>query len=78
MKKFLWYNLEKLKNDLDYFIVSYISLILIQFNLYFSYFKNMNLVSSLIIGIVFSIFFIYISIMKKAFNYKKIIKNIFL
>lgn len=77
MKRFLWYNITKLRNDSEYFIVSYISLITIQLPLYFSYFKNKNLLSSLIFAIIFSIFFIYITIMKKNFKILESIKKVF-
>lgn len=78
MKKFLWYDLKKLRNDSEYFSVSYISLILIQLPLYSSYFKNKNLVSDLIFGIIASIFFIYLTFMKKNFKISEVFKSIFL
>ncbi len=75
MKKFFWYNLKKLRNDYEYFSVSYISLIFIQLYLYT---KNKNSVFDLIFGIITSIFFIYLNFMKKNFKISEVFKNIFL
>lgn len=77
MKKFLWYDLKKLREDSKYFSVSYISLILIQLPLYHSFFKNKNLVTDLFFGIITSIFFIYLTFMKKNFKMSEVYKNIF-
>lgn len=74
-KKFLWYNVNKLKEDVEYFNISILSLILIQCGFYLSYIKNTDLFSSLIFGIIFSLFFIYILIIKKTFSLKESIKN---
>lgn len=74
-KKFLWYNLNKLKKDAEYFNISILSLILMQCGFYLSYIKNTNLISSLVLGVIFSIFFIYALIIKKDFSIKEAIKN---
>ncbi|MBY0756937.1 hypothetical protein K5V21_16065 [Clostridium sardiniense] len=77
MKKFLWYNIEKLKTDIDYFSVSYISLIFIQLPLYSSFFRNINLFSDLVLGIISSSFFLYMTFTKKDFTLIDVFKNLF-
>ncbi|MGL5477894.1 MAG: hypothetical protein ACRDCB_02430 [Clostridium sp.] len=68
MKKFLWFNITKLKTDSEYFVVSYIYVITAQVGFYSSFIGNKNLFYDLILGIISSIFFIYITFMKKDFK----------
>ena len=71
MKRFLWFNLKKIKTDADYFLVVFILLIIIQLSVYFPLGKSFDFLD-LIYGGVDTIFFLYISFCKKDFSYKDV------
>ncbi|WP_446898437.1 hypothetical protein ACSVC9_00480 [Clostridium sp. LBM24168] len=70
MKRFLWFNIEKLRNDAEYFLVTYILIIFIQLAFWF---KIENL-GDIIWGAVFSLFFLYLTFIKKNFTLKDVWK----
>lgn len=78
MKKFLWFNINKLKKDPEYFVVSYIFIITAQVAFYTSFIRNTDFFYDLIIGVICSIFFIYITFMKKEFKIIEAIKKAFI
>lgn len=73
MKRFLWFNIEKLKEDPDYFLVIFLFLIIIQLAFYFPLDKSQDF-GDIVFGISTSIFFIYTLFCKKKFTYKDIWK----
>lgn len=70
MKRFLWFNLEKLKKDPDYFLMNSLFLIVVQMIFYFPTGKSQQV--SILSGITTSIFFLYTVICKKDFTYKDV------
>lgn len=70
MKRFLWFNLEKLKKDPDYFLMTSLFLIVVQMIFYFPTGKSQQV--SILSGITTSIFFLYTVICKKDFTYKDV------
>ena len=72
MKYFLWFNLDKIKKDPDYFLINFLFLILVQLVFYLptGQLKNLNIFS----GILTSIFFVYILFCKKEYSYKEVWK----
>ncbi|HHD2754316.1 TPA: hypothetical protein ACOTG0_003170 [Clostridium perfringens] len=73
MKRFLWFNIEKLKEDPDYFLVIFLFLIIIQLAFYFPLDKSQDF-GDIVLGISTSIFFIYTLFCKKKFTYKDVWK----
>lgn len=73
MKRFLWFNIEKLRVDIEYFLVVYILLIFLQVAFYYPINKQME-ISHWVFGGITSILFIYISFMKKEFCSKDVLK----
>ncbi|MDD3223631.1 MAG: hypothetical protein PHX70_02810 [Clostridium sp.] len=70
MKRFLWFNIEKLKNDPDYFLMSYILIIFVQLG----FWTKIHDLSSIVFGSIFSILFLYLTFIKKDFTLKDIWK----
>ena len=70
MKRFLWFNLEKLKKDPDYFLMTSLFLIVVQMIFYFPTGKSQQV--SILSGITTSIFFLYTIICKKEFTFKDV------
>ena len=70
MKRLLWFNLEKLKKDPDYFLMTSLFLIVVQMIFYFPTGKSQQV--SILSGITTSIFFLYTVICKKDFTYKDV------
>ncbi|ELC8424519.1 hypothetical protein QYB63_001081 [Clostridium perfringens] len=70
MKRFLWFNLEKIKTDPDYFLINFLFLILVQCVFYFPTGRARSV--SISSGILTSIFFVYILLCKKDFSYKDV------
>lgn len=75
MKYFLWFNLKKIKTDIDYCLLTFLFLILIQLAFYFPY--NPKKLYKLFFGLVFSVFFIYCLIVKKDFKLIDVWKKFF-
>ncbi|EDT13262.1 hypothetical protein AC3_A0621 [Clostridium perfringens E str. JGS1987] len=71
MKRFLWFNLEKLKTDKEYFLVVFMFLIIIQLAFYFPLNKSLDF-SNIFLGFIFTLFFIYVTFCKKTFSYKEV------
>lgn len=71
MKRFLWFNLEKLKNDADYFLITNLFLVITQLAFYFPLSKSFD-IKDLIGGGIFSIFHICILFFKKEFKYSDV------
>lgn len=69
MKYFLWFNLDKVKNDKDYFLLSYLSVIMAQLASWFPK-KGYLDFEDYIYGVVWGIFFIYLSFSRKNFKFK--------
>lgn len=70
LKRFLWFNLDKIKKDPDYFLINFLFLILVQLAFYFptGRLKSVNILS----GVLTSIFFLYILLCKKEYTYKEV------
>ena len=71
MKRFLWFNLEKLKKDPDYFLMTFLFLSVIQMVFYFPTGKSQQV--NIVSGIVTSVFFLYTLFCKKEFSYKNVL-----
>lgn len=70
MKRFLWFNIKKMKNDPDYFLVSYILLIFVQL----AFWIKIHNLSDIVFASVFSVLFLYLTFIKKNFTLKDIWK----
>lgn len=73
MKRFFCLNIEKIKTDSDYFLMTILFLVLAQLTLYIP-FQKVGL-SELVAGIFFSGMFIYALLTKKNFTYKDVLKS---
>ena len=73
MKRFLWFNLYKLKSDVDYFLITFLFLILVQLSFYFPLNGTINF-KDLVGGVSTSVFFIYVLFCKKTFKVKDVWK----
>lgn len=71
MKRFLWFNLEKAKKDPDYFLMTFLFLIVVQMIFYFPTGKLKG--TDIISGALTSIFFLYILFSKKEFSWKNVL-----
>ncbi|GAA0742479.1 hypothetical protein [Clostridium oceanicum] len=75
MNYFLWFNLKKIKTDIDYFLLTLLFLILIQLAFYLPW--NPKKLYNLFFGMIFSIFFIYCLTVNKDFKLKDVLKLFF-
>lgn len=73
MKRFLWFNLEKLRTDVEYFLVSYILVIIATITFLFP--KSEYKFGDAIFGGASFIFFIYLTSMKRDFSLKNVWKR---
>lgn len=73
MERFLWFNVKKLRTDCDYFFISFLFLTLLQLIFYFP--PRGESLKLKIIGIIFSVFYIYIILIKKEFTLKDLWKS---
>jgi len=73
LKRVLWFNIEKMKKDPDYFLVSYILLISIQL----AFWTRIHNLSDIVFGSLFSVLFLYLTFIKKNFTLKDIWKLFF-
>ena len=71
MTRFLWFNLYKLKSDVDYFLITFLFLVVVQLSFYFPLNGNLDF-KDLVGGALTSIFFIYVLFCKKNFKVKDV------
>lgn len=82
MKYFLWFNLKKLKTDIDYFLVTFLIVSMFILNTILAYFypihinKNINY-SHVFIDIIIFFFWIWLIFVKKDFSFGKIVAKLF-
>ena len=74
MERFLWFNVKKLRTDCDYFLITFLFLTLVQVVCYFPI--NKLTLKYIILGIIHSILYLYIILMKKEFTLKDLWKGI--
>jgi len=72
LKRFFIFNTEKLKNDIEYFLVTYVLLIFIQL----AFWCRVRNLSDIVFGSIFSLFFLYLTFMKRSFTLKDVWKLI--
>ncbi|CAB1248299.1 hypothetical protein [Clostridium sp. HV4-5-A1G] len=70
MKRFFIFNTEKLKNDVEYFLVTYVLVIFIQL----IFWVKIDDLGDIVFGTIFSIFFLYLTFMKKKFTLREVWK----
>lgn len=70
MNRFLWFNIDKLRDDSEYFLVTYMLTFFMQLALW----SKVKDIGDIIFGCIFSIFFIYLTFMKKSFSLKDVWK----
>lgn len=77
MKRFLWFNIDKIKNDSDYFLIVFMFLVLTQLSFYILPIKMEKeyKIYNLIPALVFSIFFLWTLFTKKSFNFKDVLNS---
>jgi hypothetical protein len=80
MKYFLWFNLNKLKTDIDYFLVTFLIVSMFILNTVLSYIyhtnKYMNF-SDIFIDIIILFFWLWLIFAKKDFSFWKVIAKLF-
>lgn len=72
MKRFFIFNIQKLKSDVEYFLVTYVLVIFMQLALWLQV-KDLG---NIVFGTIFSVFFLYLTFMKRAFTLKDVWKLI--
>ncbi len=70
LKRFFIFNTEKLKNDVEYFLVTYVLVIFIQL----IFWVKIDDLGDIVFGTIFSIFFLYLTFMKKKFTLREVWK----
>jgi hypothetical protein len=70
LKRFFIFNIGKLKDDIEYFLVTYVLIIFIQLALWLQIKDSGNI----IFGTIFSLFFLYLTFMNKSFTFKELWK----
>lgn len=75
MKRFLWFNFEKMKSDLDYFLMSNLFLIIAQLSFYFPI-RSKDFKDT-ISGLILTGIHVYVLLLKKEFTYKDLVKCFF-
>ena len=80
MKYFLWFKLDKLKTDIDYFLVTFLSISTYSLIKILSYIfdsnKNINF-SHISVDIIILIFWLWLVFVKKDFSFLKVISKLF-
>lgn len=70
LKRFFIFNTEKLKSDVEYFLVTYVLVIFIQL----IFWVKIDDLGDIVFGTIFSIFFLYLTFMKKKFTLREVWK----